>query len=185
MENRARQSCEKRNGGCHQLCGRRTAPILRFSEVVKYAKKNGLSLSLITNGSLIKNGVFFPKDLFPLFDRIGFSIDNLNEKTLFNIGRRDANNKVMGKEEIIGILNYAKEQNLTKLSYIWMNLSDSLTTTHIENRLVDTEAGDFCSRHLSPALSFSIRNIPWIRRNTTTDTKKLLKTELFSSAKRG
>lgn len=82
-----------------------------FSEVVKYAKKKGFSLSLITNGSLIKSGVFFPKDLFPLFDMIGFSIDSLNEKTLFNIGRRDANNKVMSREEIIDLLNYTKEQN--------------------------------------------------------------------------
>lgn len=82
-----------------------------FSEVAKYAKKKELSLSLITNGSLIKSGIFFPKDLFPLFDMIGFSIDSLDEKTLFNIGRRDANNKVMSKEDTISILNYAKEQN--------------------------------------------------------------------------
>ncbi|WP_019672856.1 viperin family antiviral radical SAM protein [Psychrobacter lutiphocae] len=70
----------------------------KIKEVVKQAKKRGLKLSAITNGSRINND--FINLIANNFASIGFSVDSVDNSTNLNIGRVEKN-AVMNPEKII------------------------------------------------------------------------------------
>ena len=72
-----------------------------FPEIVSFAHEKGFLLSIITNGSLLRNEKLFPRELFPMLSMFGFSIDSLDYDTLRRIGRYDSRGNILGRQGFI------------------------------------------------------------------------------------
>ena len=80
-----------------------------FPELVSFAHDKGFLLSIITNGSLLRNEKLFPRELFPMISMFGFSIDSLNYDTLRRIGRYDSRGNILGRQGFIDTVRLIRE----------------------------------------------------------------------------
>lgn len=80
-----------------------------FPEIVSFAHDKGFLLSIITNGSLLRNEKLFPRELFPMISMFGFSIDSLNYDTLRRIGRYDSRGNILGRQGFIDTVRLIRE----------------------------------------------------------------------------
>lgn len=80
-----------------------------FPEIVSFAHDKGFLLSIITNGSLLRNEKLFPRELFPMISMFGFSIDSLNYDTLRRIGRYDSRGNILGRQGFIDTARLIRE----------------------------------------------------------------------------
>ena len=80
-----------------------------FPEIVSFAHDKGFLLSIITNGSLLRNEKLFPRELFPMLSMFGFSIDSLNYDTLRRIGRYDSRGNILGRQGFIDTVRLIRE----------------------------------------------------------------------------
>ena len=80
-----------------------------FPEIVSFAHEKGFLLSIITNGSLLRNEKLFPRELFPMISMFGFSIDSLNYDTLRRIGRYDSRGNILGRQGFIDTVRLIRE----------------------------------------------------------------------------
>ena len=80
-----------------------------FPEIVSFAHEKGFLLSIITNGSLLRNEKLFPRELFPMLSMFGFSIDSLNYDTLRRIGRYDSRGNILGRRGFIDTARLIRE----------------------------------------------------------------------------
>ena len=80
-----------------------------FPEIVSFAHEKGFLLSIITNGSLLRNEKLFPRELFPMLSMFGFSIDSLNYDTLRRIGRYDSRGNILGRQGFIDTVRLIRE----------------------------------------------------------------------------
>ena len=72
-----------------------------FPEIVSFAHDKGFLLSIITNGSLLRNEKLFPRELFPMISMFGFSIDSLNYDTL--VSKLNWNERLVDIEEEVPV----------------------------------------------------------------------------------
>lgn len=81
----------------------------QLHELVEYINKQGLTCSIITNGSLITGE--WVKDNAKLYDTIGISIDSFDENTNLELGRADSLNNSISFEKICDIFYKIKKEN--------------------------------------------------------------------------
>ena len=78
-------------------------------DIARYIKDKGLTLSIITNGSLMSD--VWIKDNAKLFDMIGFSVDSVDEYVSLDLGRHDNRDRVLSAGVIKDKVNNLRHYN--------------------------------------------------------------------------
>ena len=106
-----------------------------FPEIVSFAHEKGFLLSIITNGSLLRNEKLFPRELFPMLSMFGFSIDSLNYDTLRRIGRYDSRGNILGRQGFIDTARLIRELSPSAA----VKINTVVSKLNWNERLVDIE----------------------------------------------
>ena len=106
-----------------------------FPEIVSFAHDKGFLLSIITNGSLLRNEKLFPRELFPMISMFGFSIDSLNYDTLRRIGRYDSRGNILGRQGFIDTARLIRELSPSAA----VKINTVVSKLNWNERLVDIE----------------------------------------------
>ena len=106
-----------------------------FPEIVSFAHDKGFLLSIITNGSLLRNEKLFPRELFPMISMFGFSIDSLNYDTLRRIGRYDSRGNILGRQGFIDTVRLIRECSPSAA----VKINTVVSKLNWNERLVDIE----------------------------------------------
>ena len=106
-----------------------------FPEIVSFAHEKGFLLSIITNGSLLRNEKLFPRELFPMLSMFGFSIDSLNYDTLRRIGRYDSRGNILGRRGFIDTARLIRELSPSAA----VKINTVVSKLNWNERLVDIE----------------------------------------------
>ena len=106
-----------------------------FPEIVSFAHDKGFLLSIITNGSLLRNEKLFPRELFPMLSMFGFSIDSLNYDTLRRIGRYDSRGNILGRQGFIDTARLIRELSPSAA----VKINTVVSKLNWNERLVDIE----------------------------------------------
>ena len=106
-----------------------------FPEIVSFAHEKGFLLSIITNGSLLRNEKLFPRELFPMLSMFGFSIDSLNYDTLRRIGRYDSRGNILGRQGFIDTVRLIRELSPSAA----VKINTVVSKLNWNERLVDIE----------------------------------------------
>ena len=106
-----------------------------FPEIVSFAHDKGFLLSIITNGSLLRNEKLFPRELFPMISMFGFSIDSLNYDTLRRIGRYDSRGHILGRQGFIDTARLIRELSPSAA----VKINTVVSKLNWNERLVDIE----------------------------------------------
>ena len=106
-----------------------------FPEIVSFAHEKGFLLSIITNGSLLRNEKLFPRELFPMLSMFGFSIDSLDYDTLRRIGRYDSRGNILGRQGFIDTARLIRELSPSAA----VKINTVVSKLNWNERLVDIE----------------------------------------------
>lgn len=80
-----------------------------FWELINYAKRGHLKISVISNGSLFNNK-FIIKEMIPCIDMFGFSVDSFNPDILIRIGRH-SNRKIFSFDDFKYAVSILRKYN--------------------------------------------------------------------------
>lgn len=82
----------------------------KLTSLVKYIYAKGIRVSIITNGSLLTENIL--NEIGSYLYMIGISLDTLNYKTAYNIGRIDIKDKGLNIENLVSICKKIKSKGI-------------------------------------------------------------------------
>ena len=82
-----------------------------FPELLAYAREKCFRLSVISNGSLMRDPVLMPPSCFSFLDTLGISVDSVDPRTLVELGACTMNHEVLTREKITDLVRLARSHN--------------------------------------------------------------------------